>query len=128
MRLTGRQARRGRTDLPCRAIDHRREEMVVQVLADALEVDDDVDAGRAQMFGGADPREQEEMRRADRAAAQDDAVRVGFPGRPLDTGAPCAVEQQASNVRASDYLEVLVRLRLPEERRGCAETNAVANR
>ncbi len=128
MRLTGGQARRGRPDLPRRTEDHGREEMVVQVLADPREVGDDVDAHGAEMIRGADPGEQKELCRADRPAAHDDAVGVGLPGRPLDTGAARALEQDAAYVRPRDDLELLPRLERPEEGRRRAVANAVADR
>ena len=74
---------------------------------DPREVGDDVDAHGAEMIRGADPGEQEELCRADRPAAHDDAVGVGLPGRPLDTGAARALEQHAAYVRARDDLELL---------------------
>ena len=45
--------------------------MVLQVLPDAGEVGDRVDAQGAQLPGRADPGQQEQLRRADRARAHD---------------------------------------------------------
>ncbi len=64
----------GRPDLALRAEDHGGEHVVVEVLADAREVGDDVDPEGAQVICGADAGEQEQLRRADRAAADDDLV------------------------------------------------------
>ena len=94
MRLAGGQAGGGRPDLALGAEDHRREQVVVQVLADAGQVGDDVDPERAQVVRGPDAREQEQLRRADRPAAHDDLCRVraldAAVVRPLDADAPRA--------------------------------------
>ena len=50
--------------------------MVVEVLADAGQVRDDVDAVRAQVIRRPDPREQQELRRPDRPSAHDDLAGV----------------------------------------------------
>ena len=51
----------------------------MQVLAYSGQVGDDVDPERAQMLGRADPGEQEQLRGADRAAADDDLIGVRVP-------------------------------------------------
>ena len=129
MRLAGGQAGRGRPDLALGAEDHRREQVVVQVLADAGQVRDDVDAERAQVIRRPDPREQEELRRPDRPAAHDDLPGVRALDaavlRPLDADAPRAVEQQAPRDRAGDHLEVRVALDRTDVGRRGAVADAV---
>ena len=116
MRLARGQTRRWRADLALRAEDHRREEVVVQVLADPGQVGDDVDPDRAQMLGGPDSGEQEQLRGADRAAADDDLIGVrACRCAPIDADAARAVEEQALCGRAGHDLETLVGL----DRDGC---------
>ena len=73
-------------------------EVVLQVLADARQVGDDLDPERAQLGRRADARELEQLRRVDRAAAQDDlaAARDLAPAAPgarvLDAGRAAALE------------------------------------
>src|SRR6185437_6272877 len=52
--------------------DHAREDVVVEVLADARKRSLDVDAVVAELPDRADAREQEQVRRLDRARADDD--------------------------------------------------------
>ena len=97
--LAGGQAGGGRPDLALGAEDHGREQVVVQVLADPGQVCDDVDPERAQVICRPDPREQEELRRADRPSAHDDLLGLRALDaavlRPLHADAAGAVEQQA---------------------------------
>ena len=106
-----------------------REQVVVQVLADAGQVRDDVDAERAQVIRRPDPREQEELRRPDRPAAHDDLLGLRALDaavlRPLDADAARAVEQQAPRDRAGDQLEVRVGLDRTDVRRRGAVPDAV---
>ena len=83
----------------------------MQVLADTGKVGHDVDPERAQVLCRPDAREQEELRRADGSAADDDLRRAGALDaavlRPLDADAPGAVEQQPSRAsRPVTMLEV----------------------
>ena len=86
-------------------------EVVLEVLADAGQVGDHVDAeGLEMLVGVADARELEELRGVDRAAAQHDlagahAVRRA-PVRVLDAHGPRALEQDLRDERAGLDLEV----------------------
>ena len=128
MGLARGQTRRGRADLAFRAEDHRREEMVVQVLADPGQVGDDVDPDRAQMLGRPDSGEQEQLRGTDRAAADDDLIGMRAAGGPFDADAARAVEEQALCGRAGHDLETLVGLDGTDVRRRGAVTDAVLDR
>jgi hypothetical protein len=125
MRLASGQAGGRGADLALGAEDHRREQVVVEVAPDAGNVGDDVDAERAQFVGGAHAREQEELRRADRATAQDHLVRVRAAARPFDADAAAAVEQEPAGGRAGHDLEVLAPLDRPHVRGRRALADAV---
>jgi hypothetical protein len=49
--------------------------VVLQVLADAREIVDDLDPQLRQLVGGADARQEQEVRRADGAAGEQDLAR-----------------------------------------------------
>ena len=129
VRLARGEARRRRADLALRGEDHRRQKVVVQVLADAGQVGDDVDPERAQPLRGPHAGEQEELRRSDGSAAQDDLRGAGPLGaavlRPLDADAAGAVEHEAPGVCAQDELEGVRRLDGPDVRRRRAVAHAV---
>ena len=130
MRLARGQTRRRRADLALRAEDHRRQKVVVQVLADAGQVGDDVDPERAQVLRGPDAGEQEELRRSDRSAAHDDLLGAGPLDaavlRPLDADAAGAVEQRgAGRIAPGDELEGVRRLDGTDVRRRRAVAHAV---
>ena len=84
--------------------------MVLQVLADSGEVVDDVDAERLELARVADARELEQLRRVDRAAAEDHLAGLDPLGpdaaRDLDPDRARAVEQDAIHERAAADLEV----------------------
>ena len=86
-------------------------EVVLQVLADAREVVDDVDPERLELARVADAGELQQLRRVDRAAAEDhlaglDPLRPD-PARDLDADRPRAVEEHAIHERAAAHVEVL---------------------
>ena len=61
--------------------------MILEVLADARQVGDDLDAERAEVVGSSDPGELEELRRVERATAQDHLAgtdRLRPAATPLD--------------------------------------------
>ena len=103
--------------------------MIVQVLADARQVRDDGDPKRAQVIGGADARQQEELRRPDCPAAHDDVPRAcrldAAVSRPLDPYAARALEQQAPRGRAREHLEVSLGFDRTEVRRRSTVANAL---
>ena len=92
--------------------DDGDERVVLQVLADPARVDLDVDAERAQLLGGPDPGEQQQLRGAERAGGEDhlarglrdalapEAVPVG------DARGPPAGQLHALHGGAGDDLEV----------------------
>ena len=105
--LARREAWGGGPNLSIGAEDHGGEQVVVQVLARPRQVCDDVDPERPQTVCRPDPREEEELRRADRPSVQDH-----LPGlhaldaavlRPLHADAAGALEQQAARERAGDH-------------------------
>ena len=112
----GSPPRRG-ADLALGAEDHRREQMVVQVLADTREVGDDVDPDIAQVIGRPDPGEQQQLRRADRPPAHNDLFRVRAAGRPLDADTTRAAEEEPLRLGACHHFEVA-----PAPRRYAAAT------
>ena len=93
------EAGNGRRD-GFRSCEHdRREEMVVQVLPHAGEVDADVEPETCKLVAVADPREHEQLGRIDRPAADDDFVRCcdrldDAVADDLDAGAAGALEEQ----------------------------------
>ena len=91
--------------------------MVAQVLAYARQGMAHLDAEIAQPLGLADARQFEQLRRVDRAAADDDFARrarprAGRADRVADAGAALAVEQRALGQRAGLDMQVLARLRI----------------
>ena len=93
------------------AVLHVHLEVVLQVLADARQVVDDVDAERLQLGGVADAGQLQQLRRVDRAAADDDLVGVRPPGRPAaeverDARRPRAVEHQPAHERVGLHGQV----------------------
>jgi hypothetical protein len=54
------------------AVDHGREDVIVQVAPDAGKVDDDIDSEAAELVGGPDAGEQQELGRLDRPRADHD--------------------------------------------------------
>ena len=79
--------------------------MVAQIGADARQIVDDIDALRLEVGGGADARQQQDLRRIDRAGRQHDlAPRPEPPHRPalpeLDADRALALEQHARRLRA----------------------------
>jgi hypothetical protein len=58
-------------------LDHRAIKVILQVLPDAGQIGDDIDAEFAQVIGLADARQHERLGRVDRAAAQND-FRIGI--------------------------------------------------
>ena len=77
--------------------------MVLQVLADAREVVHDADAERLELGRVADPGDLQQLRRVDRAAAEDHLARLDplgpDPARYLDPDRARAVEQDAVDER-----------------------------
>ena len=77
-------------------------EVVLEVLADGRQVVHDVDPQSPQLAGVTDPRELEDLRRVDRAAAEDDLVRVDSLDlatvHGLDADRPCPVEEHAVTI------------------------------
>jgi len=105
--------------------------VVVQVLAHPRQVCDDVDPDRPQLVCRPDPREEEELRRADRPSAQDD-----LPGlhaldaavlRPLHADAAGALDQHPARERAGDHLQVRVCLDRADVRGRGAVADAVCD-
>jgi hypothetical protein len=129
MRLAGGQARRRRPDLALRAEDDRREQVVVQVLADTGQICDHVDSQRAEMRCGPDAGEKQKLRRADRAPTHDDLRRVRrldvLPLRPFHSGATRAVEQETPRGRPGDEFKLRSCLDRPEVRSRGAVADAV---
>ena len=81
-------------------------EVVLQVLADALEVVDDIDSERTQIPGVSDARELEELRRVDRAAAKDDLVRMNRLAVDVNANGFRPVEHDTIDERLAAHLEV----------------------
>ena len=85
-------------------------EMVLEVLPDARQVVDDVDAEGRELVRVADPRELEELRRVDRPAAEDHLAGphdLRPPAvRDLDTGRPGALEEHARDEGPAAHVEV----------------------
>ena len=79
-------------------------EVVLQVLADARQVVDDVDAERLELAGVADPGELEQLRRVDRAAAEDhlaglDPLRPVLPATSTPTARVPSNSTRLTNAR-----------------------------
>ncbi|MDH6501180.1 hypothetical protein M2156_007399 [Streptomyces sp. SAI-149] len=86
-------------------------QVVLQVLADARQVVDDVDAERAQLLGVADAGELEQLRGVDGAAAEDDLLGAHLLERPaaapvLDADSLPALEEDAGDEGARGDGEV----------------------
>ena len=85
--------------------------MILQVLADLRKVDFRVDAQRGELLGGADARHHQQLRRADRAGAEDDLF-VGMRTAHgamllvLDLRAPSVLQHQAPGERLGRDREV----------------------
>ena len=103
--------------------------MVVQVLADAGKIGDDVDADRAQVIRRPDAGEEQQLRRADRPAADDHlgGVRAldASVARPFDADAARAVEQQPPCARSQRDLQAGMILDRAEVRGRRAVADAV---
>ena len=85
--------------------------MVVQVAPDAGQVGDDVDAEPPELLGRTDAREQQQLRRLDRAAADDHLalgadLRDGAVADDLDADAPPTLEQQPLRAGSRQHGEV----------------------
>ena len=80
------------------------------MLADARQVVHDVDPESLELGGVADAGELEQLRRVDRAAAEDHLARLdplrARPARDLDPDRARAVEQDPVDERAAAHLEV----------------------
>ena len=100
----------GGPDLALSAEDDRREQVVVQVLADPGQVGDDIDAMRGQLRVRPDAGQQQQLRRADRSAGDDHLGRGGAlaaaVARPLHAGAACARKQQPACLRPEEHAQV----------------------
>src|SRR4029453_10572937 len=86
-------------------------EVVLQVLADAGQVLDDLDPERAELGRRSDARELEQLRRVDRPAAEPDPpgprrARAAARARVLDADRTVALEQDAGRKRERLDLEV----------------------
>ena len=98
------------------------ERVLLQVRADGGRVDDRLDADRAQVVGGADPGQLEDLRGVEAAAADDDVAGGrdaldGAAARELDAGRAAVLDDHAVDERAGQDLEVLRRA-AQEGRRG----------
>ncbi len=86
-------------------------QMVLQVRADGSIVHFDANALRAQLFGRADARQHQQLRRIQRAAAQDDLRALGALKAAVtaifDTDGASVREQHAFGGRVRDHREVL---------------------
>ena len=85
--------------------DRARLVMILQVFADAAQRGDDADAERAQQVGWTDPRKLQQLRRLDRACAQNDLARrararESTVALPFDADGPRSLEQHARHQRA----------------------------
>ncbi len=86
-------------------------QVILQVLADAGQVGDHVDAGRGQVVRGTDPGQLQQLRRVDRAAGQDDLPRPGPAGSPGAAGefhaaGPFRIEKNFRHERPGADVEV----------------------
>ena len=82
--------------------------MVLQVPADARQLVPDLDPMLLEVPGRADPRQHQEVRRADRPCRQDHLAAHAHPlGRPAfeegDTRAAAAAQLQAGDMRPRDH-------------------------
>jgi hypothetical protein len=101
-------------------------EVVLEVLADPRQVVDDVDPERAQLVRVADARELQQLRRVDRAAAEDHLVRADRLALHLDADRARPVEDDARDERPRAHLEVRAAQHGVEVRtRGAQPTAAV---
>src|SRR5262249_45115423 len=115
-----------------RAELHRREEVILQVLADAGKVVDDGDAGGLQVVGGADAGKEENVGGADRAGGEDDLfargrrllLSAGAVAHALDAA---ALDDETGDGGAGHDLEIRPRGGGVEERVGGAPAAAVAH-
>ena len=111
-----------------RAIGDRDEEVIVKVLPDARQVDMDFDAMLPQVIGRADTGEHEELRRADRATADDDfTIHADDLGRAsslvLDASRSAVLDEHPSHQGACLDPEV----RTPARRLHVTLANAAPN-
>ena len=85
-------------------------EVVLEVLADSAQLVDGCDPDRAQVVGRADAGELHQLRRVDRAAAEDDLAAAGLVRAPaarvLDADRPAALEDDARGQRHRLDLQV----------------------
>ncbi len=111
----------------------RREEMVVQVLPHAGEVDADVEPETCKLVAVADPREHEQLGRLDRPAADDDFVLCrdrlhDAVADDLDADATRALEEQALRPGTHQHRETLRADDRSQERGRGALAHAVPDR
>ena len=104
----------------------------MEVLADAREVRDHVDAVLAQVLRGTDAGEQQELRRSDRPARDDDLAGTRALDRalahPLDSDAADALEEQPPRVGPGQQAQVRVLLDVAQVRRRRAVADPVLDR
>src|SRR5437588_7046463 len=86
--------------------------MVLEVLAASRQVVQDAHSERIELLRVADTRELQQLRRVDRAAAEDDLVRRHDVSTHLDAGRPRPLEDDPLDERPAAQLEV----RSPEHR------------
>ena len=116
-----------------RADDHRAEEVVVEVLPDAGQVGAALDPECGELVRGAEPREQQEPGRVDRARAHDhldgclDELHVAV-ALDFDARAPRAREAETAHSRAGEHGQARPSGHRLEKRRPGGGTNAAAHR
>ncbi len=112
-----------------RRADHRREQMVVQVLADAGEVDGDLQPDPREHGGRPDAGEHQQLRRLDRACAEHDLL-FGAHLSPadVDPDTPTALEDESADARSGQYGQVRRIQHRPQERDRLALANVVPDR
>jgi hypothetical protein len=106
-------------------VRRERQQVILEVLADARQLVARLDPGGAELGTVADARQHEHVRRADRATAHDHLARldqlVASAHADVHTGDAIAVEHQAERERVADDREVVsTARRLEEHRRGAA--------
>lgn len=109
---------------------HAQQWVILQVVTNAWQIGDHLDAVRAQVIGGADTRQHQDLWEVHRAAAQHDAP---FGARPrartaahvFDASSTAVLKDDARNVRAGKHREVCASSRGRQEGVGGAVTCAV---